>query len=413
MFDFANSGYTTVVLTAIFSAYFVKIVAGPEASNGEATLYWTLAMALANLLVLTTAPVIGAIADYSGYKKRFLAMTTIGCIVFTMLLSTVGPGDLLSGFVLIVLATVMFSAGENLIAGFLPEISPPAHMGRVSGYGWALGYVGGVLVLGICLTYITWAEARGDSAQQYVPVTMMITATCFAIAALPTFLLLPERAPRRGLPTPWSFLVVGFREVGKTLHSGRRYTDMARALVAMATYHCGIYTVVVLAAVYAGEVMGFSTSDTIMLILVVNITAAFGALSFGYMQDRFGSVRSIQVVLLLWVAALILIIIKDDRAGFWITANMIGLAMGASQSGGRALIGQFAPATHAAEFFGLWGLATKLSAIIGPMAYGIITAASGGNHQAALMATAGFFVAGLLILGTVNEVRGRQSAITP
>lgn len=410
MFDFANSGYTTVVLTTVFSAYFVKAIAGPDDGSGNSTFFWTLAMSIANLVVLSTAPVLGAIADFSGLKKRFLAITAFTCVVFTALLATVKPGEVSYGLLLVIVATIMFSSGENFIAAFLPEISPPEHMGRISGYGWSLGYVGGILVLALCLAYITWARANGQAADQYVPATMLITAASFAIAALPTFILLPERAPHQSLPQGESYIRVGFGRVIDTFQNSRHYNDLWRALSAMAVYHCGIYTVVVLAAVYASEVMGFSTSDTIRLIMVVNVTAAVGAFIFGWLQDRFGSVRSIQAVLVLWVIALLMVVFIHDQVGFWVAANLIGISMGASQSGGRALIGQFSPVDQAAEFFGFWGLATKLSAIIGPLAYGLITVASHGDHQVALLATTLFFVIGLVLIHGVNETRGQQAA---
>jgi len=411
MFDFANSGYTTVVLTTVFSAYFVKVIAGPDGGNGHSTFYWTLAISIANLVVLSTAPVLGAIADFSGFKKRFLAITAFTCVLFTALLATVQPGEIFLGLLLVVIATIMFAAGENFIAAFLPEISPPEHMGRISGYGWSLGYIGGILVLALCLGYITWARANGQVSHEYVPATMLITAVSFAIAALPTFIWLPERAPHQSLPSGQSYIRVGFGRVIDTFHRSRHYKDLWRALMAMAVYHCGIYTVVVLAAVYASEVMRFTTSDTIRLIMIVNVTAAIGAFFFGRLQDRFGSVRSIQAVLVLWVVALLMVVFIHDKVEFWIAANLIGISMGASQSGGRALIGQFSPVDQAAEFFGFWGMATKLSAIVGPLAYGLITVISNGNHQIALMVTTLFFIGGLFTIHGVDEARGKQAAL--
>lgn len=408
MFDFANSGYTTVVLTAIFSAYFVNVVAG--SADGSGTFYWTLAIGLANLVVLVSAPVLGAMADGSGHKKRFLFFSATGCVTFTLLLATVGPGDLVPGMVLVSLATIMFSAGENFIAAFLPEISPPEHMGRVSGFGWGLGYLGGIAVLGVCLAYVSWASGQQQTAEQYVPITMLITGSCFALAASVTFIYLPERAPRTPVDSIRTYVLVGFRRTLDTIKKSRRFRDLWWALSAMAVYQCGIYTVVVLAAVYASEVMGFTTSETIVIILVVNLTAAAGAFLFGQIQDRLGSVRSLQAVLLLWVAALLIINYSEGRGGFWWAANLIGLAMGASQSGGRALVGRFSPVDHAAEFFGLWGLATKFSAIVGPLVYGGIMLLTRGDHNSALLATTGFFVLGLVILGLVDEVRGQRAA---
>lgn len=412
MYDFANSGYTTVVLTAVFSAYFVGVVAG-GAGNGAATLLWTAAMGVTNFLVLASAPVLGAIADRSAYKKRFLAITTAGCVLFTGLLALIGPGDVALGMVLIVASAFMFATGENLIAAFLPEIAKTEDMGRISGYGWSLGYFGGMLVLGLCLMYIAWAEARGQGAAQFVPVTMLITAGAFAVAALPTFLWLRERARPQPLPTGAGFVRVGFARVRETFAHARHYRDLFRFLLTLAVYYSGINTVVVLAAVYAQQVMGFGTQETIVMILVVNLTAAAGAFAFGHLQDRLGSVPTLAATLAVWIAALVLAYFTESRAGFWVVANLVGVALGSSQSAGRALVGQFSPPARTAEFFGLWGLAGKLAAIVGPVSYGLVTYFSHGDHRLALLATTVFFIAGFLLLMTVDERRGRAAALTP
>lgn len=411
MYDFANSGYTTVVLTAIYSAYFVGVVARANgADDGTATLLWTLAMGVANFLVLASAPVVGAIADHRACKKRFLLVTTAGCVGFTAALGFAGPGDIGAAMVLVILASVMFASGENLIAAFLPEIARPNDMGRISGYGWTLGYVGGLLVLGLCLWYIAWAEDQGRSAAQFVPVTLWITAGAFALAALPTFLWLHERGAPVSLPPGVGYVAAGFLRVRRTLAEARRFQDLFRFLVTLAVYYCGIHTVIVLAAVYAQQLMGFSTQEAIALILVVNITAAVGAFLFGQFQDRLGSVRTLALTLLVWIAALVLAYVTESRASFWVVANLVGLALGSSQSAGRALVGQFSPPERAAEFFGLWGLSGKLAAIVGPVTYGVITWVSRGDHRLALLSTGAFFVAGLALLLTVNESRGRAAA---
>lgn len=414
MYDFANSGYTTVVLTAIFNAYFVGVVAStaddPD-SRGTATLLWTVAMAVTNFLVLVSAPVLGAIADHGGYKKRFLALTTVGCVSFTAALGFVGPGDVVLGMAFVILGTLMFSSGENFIAAFLPEIADENNIGRISGYGWSLGYVGGLLVLTLCLAYVQWAQAGGAAATDYVPVTMWITAALFAVATVPTFVWLHERArPRRTQGE--HYMRTGFARVRHTLQHARHFKDLFRFLATLAVYYCGINTVVVLAAIYAQEVMGFTLQENIFLILVVNITAAAGAFAFGLIQDRFGLVRTLAVTLGIWTAALVLAFFIETRAGFWVVANLVGLSLGASQSAGRALVGQFSPAGRSAEFFGLWGLAGKLAAVVGPLTYGLVAYLSRGNHRLALLATAAFFVVGLLMLLSVNERRGRAAALT-
>jgi UMF1 family MFS transporter len=239
---------------------------------------------------------------------------------------------------------------------------------------------------------------------------MLITAAMFALATLPTFLWLRERVVPQRLPRARDYVRVGFARVRETLRHARHYRDLFRFLVTLSVYYCGIYTVVVLAAVYAQEAMGFGTQEIIAMILVVNLTAAVGAFGFGLVQDRIGSIVTLALTLLVWIAALVLAYFLESRAGFWVVANLVGVAMGSSQSAGRALIGLFSPPARSAEFFGLWGLAGKLAAIVGPLSYGLVAYLSGGNHRLALLATTAFFIVGLLLLLTVDERRGRAAA---
>ncbi len=413
MYDFANSGFTTVVLTAVFNAYFVSVVAADfnTQQNGHATLLWTIAMAIANGLVLFCAPILGAIADHSAAKKRFLIFTTLGCVLFTSLLSLVGPGDIALGMGLVILATFMFSAGESLIAAFLPEITPPERMGRLSGYGWGLGYIGGLLTLGLCIVYIDWAQAQGLKAQDFVPTTNLIVAVIFTLAALPTLLWLKERAMSSESLNPKSQIRNGFNRLRHTIKHARQHQDLFRFLLTLTTYHAGINTVIVLAAIYAQEVMQFTTKDTLLLIMVVNITAAIGALIFGHIQDRIGSKTSLILTLIIWITAIAIAYSATETTTFWLAANLIGFALGASQSAGRAMVGQFSPPQRSGEFFGLWGLAIRLAAIIGPLTYGATIYLVQGNHRLAILSTLLFFILGLILLLTVNEQRGKQAAL--
>ena len=411
-YDFANSGYTTVVLTTIYSAYFVGVIAAglEQQSPGSATLLWTLAIGAANLFVLLSGPVIGAIADYRATKKRFLLVSSLLCIATTALLATAGPGQLGLAVVLLTLSAIAFASGENLIAAFLPEIAHRDNMGRVSGYGWSLGYFGGLLTLGSCLAYINWASGRGQDATDYVPVTLLITAAIFAVTATPTFLWLRERAIPGPAAGGASYLRAGMAQVKTTLRDAAKLPDLFRFLWCLALFQAGVATVVVIAAIYAQEVMDFDNQQLIVLIMVVNLTAAIGAFAFGYAQDRWGSVRSLAVALLVWIAAIAVTFCADTPADVWLAGNLMGLAMGATQAGGRALIGQLTPESRNGEIFGLWGLANRAAAIVGPVSYGVISRLSGGNHRLALLSTAGFFVLGLLLLFTVNEKRGKIAA---
>ncbi len=409
MYDFANSGYTTVVITAVFNAYFVASVAGKVP---WATFAWTAALSVSYALNMLSAPIVGAYADAHAAKKKLLLLTTLGCVLFTASLALVGPGDLLLGIVLIILSNFFYSSGENLIAAFLPELATSRSMGKVSGWGWSLGYVGGLLSLGVCLAYVSWAQSEGQTAGQFVPVTMLITAALYLTASIPTFLYLRERAQ----PQPPSSVQHGvgweaFQRIRQTLAHAQHYRDLRRFLICLVFYQAGIQAVVALAGIYAQQAMGFSTQQTIMLILVVNVTAAVGAFVFGNVQDKIGHTRAIALTLVGWLVMIGLAWGARTPGLFWLAANIAGLCLGASQSAGRALVGVLSPPVRLAEFFGLWGLASKLSFILGPITYGLVNWLSGGDHRLAILITGSYFLAGLLILAGVDVKRGRRAAL--
>jgi len=408
MYDFANSAYTTTVVTAIFNAYFVAVVA---AGAPWATLAWTTAQAIASVAIMLTAASVGAYADRHGAKKKLLAVTTVGCVIGTAALFLVGPGDVLLAMTLVVIAGFFFGSSENIIAAFLPELAGEEDLGKVSGWGWSWGYLGGMACLGLCLAYIVGAKSHGARAEDFVPVTMLITAAFFAIASLPTFLLLRERVSARPAAEIGAELSVLAQRLLRTAREARRFPDMARFMVCLLFYQSGVFAAIALAAIYAQEAIGFTAEDNIKLFFVVNGTAAIGAFAFGYVQDRLGHVRTVALTLFGWLLMTAVALGSDTREQFWVAANIAGLCLGSSQSASRALVGLFAPKLRRAEFFGLWGLAMKLAAIAGPMTYGVTTWLSGGNHRLALGVTGLFFVAGLLLLIGIDEKRGREAAL--
>jgi UMF1 family MFS transporter len=279
-------------------------------------------------------------------------------------------------------------------------------MGRVSGWGWSFGYVGGIVSLGLCLAYISRAQALHEAASQFVPVTMLITAALFLLASLPTFLFLRERArPQPQFDNPWA-------RVLDTLRHARQYRDLRQFLLCTLFYQAGIQAVIALAAIYAEQAMKFTTQQTITLILVVNVTAALGAFAFGYLQDRIGHVRAVALTLAGWIVMILIAGFSRDATSFWIAANLAGLCMGSSQAAGRAIVGVLAPGARLAEFFGLWGLAVKSASIFGPLTYGAVTWIFEGNHRLAIFAVGSYFVIGLALLATVNVERGRQAAVS-
>ncbi len=406
MYDFANSGYTTVVLTAVFNAYFVSVVA----QKAEwATFAWTAVLAVSYLAVMIAGPFIGAYADARAAKKRVLMIVTTGCVISTALLSLAGPGMILWAAVFVIISNFCYAIGENITAAFLPELARPGSLGKVSGWGWSLGYVGGLVALGICLAWIMTAATRGQSTSEAVPATNLITAVVYVLGAMVTFIWLKERA----VPAPVaSDAMNAFSRLAKTAREAARYKDLLRVFLCGTCYQAGVATVITLAAIYAQEVMGFTTQDTLILVLVVNVTACIGAFGFGYVQDAIGKKNALSITLVGWMAMVVFAWFATTPPLFWVAANLAGVCMGSSQSAGRALVAFFSPPDRAAEFFGLWGVATRLSAILGPLTYGTVSWASGGNHRLAMLITIVFFIAALIVLAGVDEARGRRAVST-
>ena len=406
MYDFANSGYTTVVLTAVFNAYFVSVIA----QKAEwATFAWTAILAVSYLAVMIAGPLIGAYADAHAAKKRVLMLVTAGCVISTALLYEAGPGTIVWAGILIIISNFCYAIGENITAAFLPELARPEALGKVSGWGWSWGYVGGLVALGICLAWIMTAGSRGQTTSEAVPATNLITAAVYALGTIVTFVWLKERAVSVAPAKDTMNAPSAFGRLAKTAREAMRYKDLLRVFACGTCYQAGVATVITLAAIYAQEVMGFTTQDTLILVLIVNVTACIGAFAFGYVQDAIGKKKALAITLVGWMAMVLFAWFAVTPPLFWIAANLAGICMGSSQSAGRALVAFFSPPDRAAEFFGLWGVATRLSAILGPLTYGAISWISGGNHRLAMLITGVFFIAALMVLAGVNEARGRAA----
>ena len=402
MFDFANSSYTTVVVTFAFSLYFTRLVAaGPDAD-----LWWGRSILVSNLIVLALSPLLGALADESGRKKHFLAATYLACVGGTAALWFVRPGDIYAGMLLFVLSNVAFSFGENFAGAFLPEISTPANVGKISGFGWGLGYFGGLLSLLAILPFVAPGFTLDNlgNLRQVWPVTALF----FLVAGLPTFLILRERAPRHAHPLGY-YARVGFERLSTTVHSVRHFRQLVRFLAVFFVFSMGLTSIIAFVSVYAERTIRLSIPELLGLLLVLQVSAAGGAIGFGFIQDRIGARRTIQIALVNWMLVSAVVVATSDKTVFWFAAIFAGLGIGSLQSASRALVGAFSPVTKSGEFFGLWGLAGKSAYAIGPLAFGWISSAT-GSQRAAALANAAFFVLGFLGMFLVDEPAGLEAA---
>ena len=406
-YDFANSSFSTLIVTVAYSVYFIQVVAADVSPPGMAERLWFWGYALSMLVVALVSPVLGALADMRANKRRVLIVATLLCVVCTALLWFVNRGDVALGLLIFGVANIGFDLGFVFCSAFLVELVPPQQMGRLSGYGWGFGYVGGLLSLALAYPFIVGGFAETNLASYRM--SFVVTAVFFLSATLPTFLYLQERAQPRPVPdglTVWRAVMRQLRDTARRLST---YRDLRRYFIAYLLYSDAINTVIVASGIFANKVLDFTPGDLIIYFLVTQITAGLGSVGFGFVADRIGAVRSITVTLLLWIGVVIGAAAVQTQLQFYLLGLAAGAALGANQSVSRTLLGRFTPLGHQGEFFGFFSVAGKFAAILGPIVYGEVTAWT-GSQRWAVLSMAVFFLVGLAVFLGVDERRGMAAA---
>ncbi|WP_163558480.1 MFS transporter [Halomonas sp. NO4] len=419
MFDFANQAYTLLIITVVFGELFTTVIVGDRGDNYRlANFLWSLALALSYLLVVITGPLCGAVMDYRAEKKRFLFASYLATVATTAMLYFVAPGYVVLGLVLIIVSNYAYSMGESFIAAFLPDLGPPEDLGKISGFGWSLGYVGGLFAAGFTLLVLGEATAENFARIRWVG---PFAAAFFLVTAIPTFLWVKERGVPQ--PTGKSYREIAWERVATTLHELKRFRDLAVFLVSLLFSMAGIYIIIAFAFIYGAQVIGWDESIRNVMFIIVQVTAAAGALGFGFLQDRIGTKVTYLLTLTLWVAAILAIwatpqltALLNAQLGigweaqhlFLVVGCLAGLSLGSSQSASRALVGLFSPPRKAAEFFGFWGLANKLAGVGGIIGLGLLQSLVG--LQASILLCAALFLVAILICLFVDQARGQQAA---
>lgn len=402
VYEFSSNAFNTLVITFIFSAYFTQAIA-PDATTG--TIWWTRAVNVSAIVVALAMPVMGAVADFSGRKKQFLLVTTLGCVLLTALLFLVGPGMVWQAVLVFILANILFEAAAVFYNGFLPELATPRNMGRVSGIGWASGYVGGLFCLILALGLISWLPSDGGVN---VRATNLLAAGWYLLFAVPLFVVVRERQRRRKAALP-VYAAAGFRRVARTVRRLRTYREVAKLLLARLVYNDGLVTLFSFAAIYVAAVYGMQQADIVVMGIVLNMAAGIGAFAFGFVNDRIGAKRTIGITLVVLTLAALLGATAPNVGVFWAAAVLVGLMVGPNQSASRAMLATFTPDRKQGEFFGFFAFSGKLASVAGPLAYGLVLGAT-GSQRWAMGSVVFFFVTGFLLLLLVDERRGIEMA---
>jgi len=366
------------------------------------------------LLVAVSAPVLGAIADFRGSRKRFLFLFCYAGVVATSFLFLVGPGDIWLAIVFYLLSSACLEWSLTFYNSFLPQITTRQQMGRISGFGWAFGYVGGVLCLILTMAMIRWPEWFGIPDSDYLPVraTAVLVALWWGLFSIPTFLWLRERSAGRELPPGTTYLRIGFARLSNTLRKIHQFRELVKFLAAFLIYNDGVQTVIVMAAVFGAEVLGMSQNELISCFILIHVVAVIGSLVLGHLGDRTTTKRAINISLLVWTAAVLYVLVIEESWEFWLLAVVIGFVLGGVQASSRALLAQFTPKENSAEFFGFFATSGKFAAIFGPALFALINDMTGSVRYGVLSVIL-FFVVGWSILYFVDEEKGVQESQNP
>lgn len=407
LYDFANSAFTTLVITFIYATYFTKNIA-PDVISG--TVLWSRAISISMVFTALLAPIFGAIADVSKNRKFFLFLFTGICILFTGLLYFPVQGQVLESLILLVIANLSFELANVFYNSYLPDISPAHKIGRISGYGWALGYVGGLIAMIIAMIVFinpeqAWFGLSRESGE-HIRACNLFVALWYAIFSLPMFFYVRDPKPQTDLPKQ-NILRSSFGQLKQTFQKLKKYKQITIFLLARLFYNDGLVTLFAFGAIYATGTLDFSMEEVMIFGIILNITAGIGAFVMGYFDDWLGGKKIIQLSLVLLIVATILAIMSTSKTAFWIAGILVGLCSGPTQSASRSFMGRLVPRGKVNEFFGFFALSGKLTSFLGPLFFGLMTKFF-HSQRAGISIILFFFILGLFFLHYVDEEQAKK-----
>ncbi len=394
MYDFANSAFTTIIVTVVYSVYFINTVVGGDAGYGE--MLWGRAIGISMTLVALTAPILGAVADYSRSKKKFLFINTYLTVIFTALLYFVGPGQISKGMIFFIIANYGFNSANVFYDAFLPEITTSDNIGKVSGFGWALGYLGGMLALVLSLILLQY-DIRW--------VFPMISVHFFVFSLFTFFWLKEVRLPSKRT----NYFKTAYMRVYNSLKNMRSYPELLKFMLSYFIYNDAITTVIVFASIYGITRFDMNTQDMLIYFILAQFTSILGSALFGWLTDKKGVKLSLSISLIIWISVVIWAFFCSTAFEYYFVGLLAGLAIGSSQSNSRTMLSMLTPNDRQAEFFGFYTLTGRLSSIIGPIMYGWIAHVT-GDIRYSILSLLVFFLAGWIALQFVNPVKGLTDA---
>ena len=403
-YDFASSPFTTLVITFVYATYFTQVIA-PDPITG--TVLWSRAIAITALIVAICSPILGALADRGGYRKKFVLFFTLVCVVATAGHYQILPGQIAAALTLIIVANIAYEFGSVFYNAFLPDLAPSERVGSISGYGWGVGYIGGFLALVLVLVTLIQPESPwfGFSTEndEHIRATNLIVAGWYFIFTLPFLLWVSE--DKSMVSGSGKILSDTILQLRRTYAEVRRFKEIARFLIARFVYNNGLVTIFAFGGIYAAESFGFTLQEVLIFGIVLNIAAGLGAFFMGRLDDVIGGKRTIIISLIGLSIATTLAMLATTKFWLWVAGIVIGVFIGPNQSASRSLMARFVPPQLKNEFFGFFAFSGKFTAFVGPFLLGELTQWTESQRWGISVALV-MFVVGMLIMIPLDEKAG-------
>jgi len=403
LYDLANTSFAVIIITIVFPVYFTNIIVTPGLyPENFGDLMWGIAGGVSMIITSVLAPLFGVMADTSRSKNKFLMVLTIACIVFTVPLFFLKSGMVAIAVILFIVANVFYQTSMMFYNSFLPQLSTKKNTGLVSGFGFSIGYIGGFLILIILIPFLKGGLEPGNLFN--IRLSLLITSLFFLIFSIPSFIFLKDLPVVGRIKRRTSYLVHGFRKLAATLKNIRKYPDLKRFLISYFLFSNAFSILALYVAIYAKNTLNFSLYEIVMLFMIGQIPTIISSIFFGWLTDRIGAKKTISITLIMWVFIIILVSSSDIKAVFYTGWILASITTGSTLIASRSLMVKLIPVDREAEFFGFYSISGKVSSIIGPVAFGVVSFIT-KSQRLALLTTMIFLISGFIVLQFVGKSR--------
>ncbi|MCJ7471524.1 MAG: MFS transporter [Actinobacteria bacterium] len=401
LYDLANTSFAVIIITIVFPLYFTGIIVKPGLyPENFGDLMWGIAGGVSMIITSVLAPLFGAVADTSRSKNKFLMVLTLACIVFTVPLFFLKSGMVAPAVILFIVANVFYQTSMMFYNSFLPQLSTRKNTGLVSGFGFSIGYMGGFLILVILIPLLKGGLEPGNLFN--IRLSLLITSLFFLVFSIPSFIFLKDLPSTDPIKRKASYLVHGFKKLATTLKNIRKYPDLTRFLISYFLFSNAFSILALYVAIYAKNTLNFSLYEIVILFMVGQIPTVISSIFFGWLTDRIGAKKTISITLIMWVFIIILVSSYDIKAVFYTGWILASITTGSTLIASRSLMARLIPVAREAEFFGFYSISGKVSSILGPVTFGVVSFIT-KSQRLALLTTMIFLISGFIVLQFVGK----------